>query len=82
MSITLKSETMKATLEFNLDEADDEVSYTRCVKAKDMALLIWDYDNYLRGEGKYNDDPLAVKHREEFRAMLEKHNINFDEIII
>jgi hypothetical protein len=47
-----------------------------------MALLIWDYDNYLRGEGKYNDDPLAVKHREEFRAMLEKYNINFDEIII
>jgi hypothetical protein len=73
---------MKATLEFNLDEPDDEVSYTRCVKAKDMALLIWDYDNYLRGEGKYNDDPLAVKHGEEFRAMLEKHNINFDEIII
>lgn len=73
---------MKATLEFNLDEADDEVSYTRCVKAKDMALLIWDYDNYLRGEGKYNDDPIAIKHREAFRVMLEKYNINLDEIII
>jgi hypothetical protein len=69
---------MKATLEFNLDDCDDEVSYLRCFKSKDMALAILDFDNYLRGEG----DPIAIKHREEFRSILEKYNINFDEIII
>jgi len=72
---------MKAILKFDLDNADDEVSYTRCVKAKDMALAIWDFDNYLRGEGKYNNDPIALKHREEFRTILDNHNINFNEII-
>lgn len=72
---------MKATLEFNLDDADDEIAYTRCVKAKDMALAIWEFDVYLRGEGKYNDDPIAIKHREEFRTILDNNNINLDEII-
>ena len=71
----------KAILEFNLDNLDDEISYTRCIKAKDMALAIWEFDSYLRGEGKYNDDSMAIKHREEFRSILDSHNINMDEII-
>jgi len=81
MSLILKKEIMKATLEFNLDDAEDEIAYTRCVKSKDMAIAIWDFDNYLRGEGKYNEDPIAIKHREEFRSILDNHNINIDEII-
>lgn len=72
---------MIATLKFNLDNVDDEISYLRCVKAKDMALCLWDIDQYLRGQGKYNDDPTAVTHREELRLILDRYNINLDEIL-
>lgn len=33
---------MKAILEFNLDDADDIRSHERCVKAEDMALILWE----------------------------------------
>lgn len=33
---------MKAILEFNLDDKDDEMAHKRCVKSKDMAMAIWE----------------------------------------
>ena len=33
---------MKGVLEFNLDDFDDEIAYQRCIKAKNMALAIWE----------------------------------------
>jgi hypothetical protein len=72
---------MKATLEFNLDDSDDEFAYMRCIKAKGMSLVLWEFDQYLRGKGKYHDDPMAIKHREEFMTLLENHNIKLDELL-
>jgi hypothetical protein len=80
----------KAILEFNLDEHDDLEAHLRCVKALDMALTLWDMDQYLRSKMKYgnndvelsNDAYEALKNaREELRESMSSRGINLDELI-
>lgn len=47
---------MKATLEFNLDELDDQMAHLRAVKSLDAFLCLWDLDQHLRAEIKYASD--------------------------
>jgi hypothetical protein len=44
---------MKASLEFNLDDMDDEMSHFRCIRALDMALVLHDFDEKLRSMARY-----------------------------
>ena len=77
----------KAILEFDLSNPDDVNDYKRTNQALDMALALWDIDQYLRAETKYNEeltqdayDALAIA-REKFYQILNEHNINMDEIL-
>ena len=76
----------KAILEFNLDESDDRDAHMRAVKSLDMALALWEMDQYLRAECKYgelSDDAYAAteKAREKLREILNENNLTFDELI-
>ena len=78
---------MKATLEFDLDEGQDKTAHLRCVKAVNMAVALWDMDQYLRNQLKYNDkitgevyDALD-KAREQLRGFMNDHNVNLDELL-
>jgi hypothetical protein len=44
---------MKATLEFNLP--DDQVDFIDAVNGQRWRLMVWNFDQYLRSELKYND---------------------------
>jgi hypothetical protein len=44
---------MKATLEFNLP--DDQVDFNDAVNGQRWRLMVWNFDQYLRSELKYND---------------------------
>ena len=83
---------MKAKLEFDLDDFDDRIAHERCVKATDMAFVIWElatnsYKQILRSadtdekmpEGFYDGVDAVFKH---FRELLEEHNINPDKLIV
>lgn len=79
---------MKAILEFNLDDSIDETSYMRCIKAKDMALALWDIDQLLRSKTKYAPDTVDEKTlealeqvREELREIMSDYNIDLDELL-
>jgi hypothetical protein len=77
---------MRGTLEFNLDDQEDEVAYMRCVKAKDMALVLWDTDQYLRDQIKHGQiDESAYKAldtaREVFRTLMSNYNVDLDELL-
>lgn len=79
---------MQATLEFNLDNQDDEVAYTRCIKAKDMALALWDMDQHLRGLTKYAPDSMSdetykslQETRNKLRAVMDSYNIDLDQLL-
>ena len=44
---------MKATLEFNLP--DDQIDFNDAVNGQRWRLMVWNFDQYLRSELKYND---------------------------
>jgi hypothetical protein len=74
---------MKATLKFNLDEIDDIQAHFRCVKALDMALCLWNLNNFIRNKDAYSEDPsINIEElKTEFNDLLEKHDLNFDNLI-
>lgn len=76
----------KATLEYNLEEVDDRDAHIRAVKSLDMAIALWEMDQYLRAECKYgelSDDAYTAteKAREKLREILNENNLSFDELI-
>jgi hypothetical protein len=77
----------KAILEFDLNEVEDVTAHKRAVKAIDMAMALWDMDQYLRQQLKYNDkitgevyDALD-KAREQLREFMNQHNVDLDELL-
>lgn len=72
---------MKAVLEFDLDNPDDAMAHMRCVKAKDMALMLFEFDQHLRGQYKHSDSKEAGIFREQLNTMMRGYNIDLDELI-
>jgi len=79
---------MKAILEFDLNETNDISAHKRAVKALDMAIALWDIEQYLRSQTKYAPDSMPQeaydaleKAREKFYEILNDHNIGMDEIL-
>jgi hypothetical protein len=77
----------KAILEFDLNEVEDVTAHKRAVKDIDMAMALWDMDQYLRQQLKYNDkitgevyDALD-KAREQLRDFMNNHNVDLDELL-
>ena len=78
---------MKAKLEFDLDDFDDRMAHMCCVKASDMASILFEMSTNARkritmgseyGEEYYKgvDDVFN-----KLRELMEEHNINIDELI-
>ena len=78
---------MKATLEFNLEDLDDQMAHLRCIKSLDLALVCWEFVRNSRKKlenKEYSKDSDAFDGIEatftEFFRLLEEHNINVDEL--
>jgi hypothetical protein len=74
---------MQAELKFNLDESDDIQAHFRCIKALDMALCLWDLNNFIRNKDAYSESPdISIEDlRTEFNDLLEKYDLSFDNLI-
>jgi hypothetical protein len=74
---------MKAKLEFNLDNEDDQLEYIRCIKARDMALAIWDIEQLLRKWMKEDSEDILLvgDATDAISLIIESYNINLDELI-
>ena len=79
---------MKAKLEFDLDNPDDKMAHMRCVKATDMALMLWDIKQNIRSKLKYSDEKLSEAEfhqweimQDEFYSFASEYGINLDELI-
>ena len=70
---------MKATLTFNLP--DDQVEYEFANNGSNYYTVLWDFDQLLRAEVKYNEAlseverDYAEKLREQLREMLYDNNV-------
>jgi len=80
---------MKAVLKFDLDDRSDDLAHKRCVKALDMAMVIWNFQNSRKElEGKIekmeeSDDPynvldLILKH---FYEICEEEVVDIESLI-
>jgi hypothetical protein len=71
----------KITFEFNLPEEDSE--FEACANARNLATILWDLDQWLRTEQKYNErESIPVDElREKLRTMLSEAGMTFDCVI-
>ena len=71
---------MKAQLNFDLDDNDDALAHLRAIKALDLCMILWDFDQWLRNEIKHkNKDYQDV--RDELCRIMEEYDINLDKLI-
>ena len=81
---------MVAKLEFDLDDIDDRMEHMRCVKATDMAIVLFEITHNLKRqlEHRFESQPQP---RDEFDGieetfseiykLMDEHGINLDELI-
>ena len=78
---------MKAKLKFDLDNPEDKMEHMRCVKATDMALMLWDIKQKIRSKLKYSEDLSEDElyqwevMQDEFYSIADDYGINLDLLI-
>ena len=85
---------MKATLDFDLNDPDDRMDHKRCVKALDMALVLWEFYHNSKKSLEYKVEGIMTDKDEEFspfdainvvyehfRELLNEYDINIDKLI-
>ena len=79
----------KANLTFDLNDSDDRMEFERMMKARDMAMALWELDmNGYRKFTKYNDRQEAAYQEgieevfEYIRELLKEHQIDVEQLII
>ena len=79
----------KANLTFDLDDSDDRIEFERMMKARDMAMALWELDmNGYRKFTKYNDRQEGAYQEgieevfEYIRELLKEHQIDVEQLII
>ena len=68
---------MKATLRFNLSDPDERMAHLRCIKALDMAIVLWEIRHNILND-KFEID--ADEIRERINDLFEQHDINTEEL--
>jgi len=71
----------KAILKFDLSNPEDQQEYERVNKSLNMAVAIWEYDQWLRGEYKYGENEHAHAFRDKFREFLTDNDIDIDRLL-
>ena len=57
---------MKAILEFDLDNQEDEIAHKRCIASLDMAIAIW---NVVHNNKRLTKEQILEKMYEEFEPL-------------
>ena len=81
---------MEAILKFNLDNLDDKIEHMRCIKATDMAIVLFEITHNLKRtlESRFESQPQPRDEfdgiEETFREiykLMDENSINLDELI-
>jgi hypothetical protein len=72
---------MKAILRFNLEDPVDESRHNLCLKALELALVLNEMDNWLRGEIKYCDKNDYQVVRDKLHEFMVGHSIDLGELL-
>ena len=85
---------MKAILEFNLNDSDDQMAHNRCLKSLDMALALWTIVHNTKKGLQYHIEGLEFDGKvtlsacdglnlayDEIYKILNSHGIDTDKLI-
>jgi len=78
---------MKAILEFNLNDPDDEMAYQRCIKSKDMAMSLWEITHNTKKNLEYTLESSSDKFEtlelvfDKIYEILKDNNIDTEQLI-
>jgi hypothetical protein len=80
---------MKATLKFDLNDADDLMSHLRAVKSLDLSLVLWELcHNTKKGieyEIEFNDldgyQTLDLIYK-KIHELMEEHDVNINKLVV
>ena len=67
---------MKATLEFNLP--DDQEEFNHATNGFNYYMALVEMDEWLRSEYKYNDNEEMYQVREKLREIILENNVKLD----
>lgn len=79
---------MKGILEFDLNDFDDRMAHERCVKATDLALVLWEltHNSYRGLTNGYDEDDGYHKGvdavYDRLRELLDEHGVTIDKLIV
>ena len=59
---------------------EDEQECLRMVKSLDLCLVIFNFDQWLRSEIKYQNEPYQLA-RDKLYETMDEYGINLDELI-
>jgi len=78
---------MTAKLEFDLNDFDDRMSHLRCVKAADMASILFEMTTNARKRITMGSERSEEYYKgvddvfNKLRELMNKHNIDIDELV-
>ena len=73
---------MKAILEFDLNDPEDNQRHLRCVHSTDMASFIWELQHNFWRKWKHDETDFNLDtYREALGDLLDAHNIDIDNLI-
>ncbi len=68
-------------------ETNDKQDFYMALHGSDFYFSLWDIDQYLRNQSKYNPDNLSGKQldavdkvREELHEIMSEHGVDFNQI--
>ena len=75
----------KAVITWNLNDFDENQDFKRCIKSKDMAMLLWELKHNAYKKCSYKidesgDDELHVIF-EHINSLFEEYNVDIDDLI-
>jgi adenylosuccinate synthase len=59
-------------------ETEDEEEAQTLINATAWKVVVWNFDQYLRSEYRYNDVEKAEEYREKLREFMNEYNLNLD----
>jgi len=77
----------KIILKFDTNDPEDREEFNRCSRASDLCFLLWDFDQHLREQIKYNENLTEEQAntyeeiREKLYDMMEEKGLNFDYLM-
>jgi len=77
---------MKAELTFDMDQPADREAHMRCVKATELALCLWELDQWLRAEVRRDTGSAEWRAgyqcaRDVLHEFMDHHGVRLEELL-